>query len=200
MKARVKMGNQPAGAEHVAQELGNGLAIMLGVLREVVDAAEHEIHGQTVACANQVSIRKARDRQAEVDCIPVEDAGGSGREHRTDAKVRQCLRGLLARRADPEPFAGDDEVALTHTARELRIDGFETVLCQLFERLAHCMSRSKQIRIDVVAEYPGTAAQIVEVASHDPAQWSRARGSVTHPATADAATVNGEPRYTCDVG
>ena len=92
--------------------------------------------------------------------------------------------GLLARGAGAEISSRHDDVSGPHRRGERRIDRFEAVLCDLLDRELHVAARSEHVRIDVVAEYPGPHASI-------------SRGSHTRPATADAATVYGEARYTC---
>src|SRR6266850_4237294 len=93
---------------------------------------------------------------------------------------------LLAGRAGAEVAAGDDGVAGLHCRGERGRHGFKAMLGDFLDAELHVAARGDDVGVDVVAEDPGLHA-------------IRSRGSAMCPATADAATVYGEARYTCAV-
>ena len=91
------------------------------------------------------------------------------------------LGGLLARGADAEALAGNDDVAWLHRAREIRIDGFEAMFGDGRDRKLHIDAGREHVGVDAVAVDKCPS----ELRAHD----SISRGSEMRPRTADAATV-----------
>ena len=71
--------------------------------------------------------RAGEDRQAEIDRVAKEDARERDRENATNAKRQQRGHRLLARGADSEEGASDDDVPFADAARETRIEGLKAM-------------------------------------------------------------------------
>src|SRR5262249_26051610 len=99
----------------------------------------------------------------------------------------------VARRADAEVAAGDEDVARLHFVDPSRSVGLEAVGYLLLERPHDREVGDHQVGVDVVAELPDSAAEGVRHGCRAPFVAQRSRGSVITPVTADAATVAGEP-------
>ena len=129
------------------------------------------------------NIGQGQGRQAEIEGVAVEKAGERGRDHRGDAEVAQRLRGLLARGAGAEVASADDHVARPHLGGEARLDQLQAMPRDLLDAEFHVLARREHVGLEVVAEDPRAAAHA-----------TNSLGSQIRPATAEAATVYGEPR------
>src|SRR5262249_10544905 len=123
--------------------------------------------------------------QAEVERVAVEEAGERLGDQRRHAEVLERGGRLLARGAGAEGAAADHDVARLHAARGLGQHGLEAVHRDLVDSEFHVAPRRDHVGVDVVAQDPGP-------------HCSSSRGSQMRPATAVAATVYGEARYTWD--
>src|SRR6185295_12799948 len=120
----------------------------------------------------------------EVDGVAIEQTGERLCNQHGDAEMLQCLGRLLARRTDAEVAATDHGITRPHFRGKRRQHRREAVLGDLLDAELHVAAGGDDVGVDVVAEDPGLHA-------------SSSRGSAMCPATAEAATVYGEARYTC---
>ena len=72
------------------------------------------------------------DRKADVDGVPVKDAGEGLCDHTAYAGAFDGERRMLSRRTAAEVFLADDDVALLYLMDEFLVDVLHAVLCQLF--------------------------------------------------------------------
>ena len=79
--------------------------------------------------------------------------------------------------------SADDHVARPHVGREARLDELQAMPRHLLDSELHVLAGGEHVGLEVVPEHPRAAAHA-----------RNSRGSQIRPATADAATVYGEPR------
>ena len=148
----------------------------------VEDAALGRAHFKLIA-TRRFQVGADQRRQAEVECVAVENARERSGDDRAHTQFGQRLHRLLARGADAEGFAADHDVARPHLAGEVRIDRFQAVAGQHRQRLAHVRAGGEHVGVDAVAEYEGLAAHVHGLSP------SSSRGSQIWPFTAAAATL-----------
>src|SRR6266404_2433380 len=142
----------------------------------VLDATGFGVDRHVVARADALRLRADKRRQAKVDGVAVEKARvGLGNERR-DTQLFERLGRLLARGTGAEVAPGDHDVPLLYRRSERRVHRFHAVPRDLVDVVFHVAARRDGVRVDVVAEHPGSHCSIP-------------RGSVMRPVTADAATV-----------
>src|ERR1043165_9927648 len=184
-KPLLQVGEQSAVAHHLHEVRRNRLALQRFTGSEVRDFALFEINSKRVPVADAHRLGTDHSREAEVECVAVEEAGERFGDQRCHAKVLERGGRLLARGAGAEVAAADHDIARLHAARELGEHGLEAVHCDLVDAELHVAPRRDHVGVDVVAQHPGP-------------HCSNSRGSQIRPATAVAATVYGEARYTWD--
>src|SRR5215472_11754900 len=112
------MGDQAAVTDEFHQEVRDRLAGEHFARRAIGENSSLTVNYYVVAGTDSLCLRAHQRRQAEVDRVPVEEAGERLGYQRGDAEVLQRLGRLLARRAGAEVAPGDDDVALAHARRE----------------------------------------------------------------------------------
>src|SRR5262249_8464467 len=127
-------------------------------------------------------LRGRHDRKAEVDAVAVEDPREAPADDAADAAPLHRERNVLARRADAEVRADDEDRSVDHALPERRVEALEQIPGHLLRILdVEVSARVHDVRVDVVARYDEDDAL-------DPHRI--ASGWTSSPATAAAAATH----------
>ena len=124
--------------------------------------------------------------EAESDAISVIDSRNAIRNNEADSQVLDHLGCLLAARSTTEIIPRHDYVSLLDRLVEIGYRRGKSILHHLFCRKLKVRSRRDGVGIDILTKFPNSA--------FDRAHHTTSLGSTIFPASADAATVAGEPR------
>src|SRR3972149_2234384 len=158
-------------------------------LGPVDDLAAGEVQLEVVPLVDAVRVHDDGG-EADVNAVPVEDAGEGLREHRARPAHLDHDGGVLAGTPLPEVPAADDEVPRLGVGCEVRAGVLQRMFRELGQVRAQVVvpPRGDEVRGDVVPELPRAPHQ------------ATSRGSVITPYIAVAAAVAGLARYVKAIG
>src|SRR5690606_4966813 len=182
----LELHQQAARPHHVEQEVRHRLAGEYGAI-----GAQYAVAGQidddALALGDLAGTLAGHQQQADIEGVAEIQAAEAGRDHGVQAQLDQRGGGLLARRADAEIAARHQHVAWPHAAGEIGPHAFQAMAGDVGDAEFHVGARGELVGIDIVAGAPGFVGRT---------HASTSRGSAMRPASAAAATVYGEARYT----